>query len=74
MKKVLLGIGANVALMQALSKAKDIEVVEMDRHVETQKVTSAHPNNDEFSREFRQRQKAQQRKTLKKPARGGGKP
>jgi hypothetical protein len=26
MKKVLLGIGANVALMQELSKAKDIDI------------------------------------------------
>jgi hypothetical protein len=70
MKKVLVGIGIHLAAVQALARSKDFEVVEVD----TAKAAPAHPHNDEFSREFRQRQKAQQRKQLKKPARGGGKP
>lgn len=73
MKVLLLGSAVNAAITQALLE-KGFDTVDVCSNSVEIKERFAHPNNGEFYREFKQRQKAEQRKAMKKPARGGGKP
>lgn len=75
MKIKLIGSGINLALISALAQSKGFEVTESDRHVETTAPPICAPAGAYgFDREHRQREKAQQRKQMNKPARKGGKP
>lgn len=74
MKISIVGLGIQTASLIALSQNKSFDVVDVCSNADEIKKLPAHRHNDEFTREFRLRQKSIARKKKEKPARGGGKP
>lgn len=78
MKISIVNSAARTAALIALSQSKAFEIVDATAEAcsnsDDIKKLHAHHHNDEFSREFKLRQKSIDRKKQKKPARGGGKP
>jgi hypothetical protein len=78
MKVSIVNSSIRTAALIALAKSKSFEIIDATAdacsNADEIKKLHAHHHNDEFSREFKLRQKSIDRKKQKKPARGGGKP
>lgn len=74
MKTSIVCLGIKTAALIALTQNNSFDVVDVCSNSDEIKNLAAHLHNNEFSREFKLRQKSIDRKNKKKTARGGGKP